>query len=387
LPYVAFAGMVDDVVTVATKYGGGPLTLRTLTIVSLAMFDAANAVERRHQPYLQPFSPPADMDAEQAALGAGCAALAAVRPQQAEAIRKDCYAVGGDGAVGRAATSRRFGETVGVALAEARKNDGIGAPNAWRPVTASGIYIPTTLPIGFDAATAKPFAMKSPSQFRPGPPPALTSERWALDYNEVRTLGERDRSQRSPEQTSTALFFASLGPQQFLDSTAAIPVGAPGSAADRARYYALVYMTLFDTTVAVMDAKYAYNFWRPITAIRNGDVDNNDATTRDATWTPLIDAPMHPEYPCAHCLTGTAFATVVLQLLGDGKTFTVRSATVPGQAPSTREYRNANEIAAQTSDARVWSGVHFRVSTETGVAMGTAIAGYILSTQLLPAKR
>jgi hypothetical protein len=386
LPAGSSAAVVDDVVVVATKYGGGPLTVRTLAIVSLSMFDAANAVERRYEPYMQHASPPAGTDAEQAALGAGCAALVALRPQQEEAIRKECYAIDGNGLSDNAVASRRYGAPIGIAHAEARSNDGIGVANAYRPATAPGVYVPTTLPIGFDAATAKPFAMKSPSQFRPAPPPALTSERWVRDYNETRTMGARDRSQRTVEQTATALFFASLGPQQFLDSMAAIPVAAQGSAVDRARYYALVHMTLFDTGIAIFDAKYAYNFWRPITAIRNGGTGNN-ATPRDPTWVPLVDTPMHPEYPCAHCIGSAAFAGVVLSLLGDGKPFAVRSATVPGQAPSTREYRKTSELSADASDARVWSGVHYRTSTEVGSAMGVAIGEYVLGTQLRPVRR
>src|SRR5262245_40730624 len=162
VPSICAARAVDDVIAVAVKHGGGPLTVRTVAIVALAMFDAANAVERRYQPYMAQPSPPPGTDAEQAAIGAGCAALTAVRPAQEEAIRKECYAIGTEAP--DAAASRRFGEAVGRAHAEARKGDGIGVPNGYRPYTAAGVYVPTVLPIGFDAATAKSFALKSPSQ-------------------------------------------------------------------------------------------------------------------------------------------------------------------------------------------------------------------------------
>jgi hypothetical protein len=384
VPSGAAAAMIDDVVAVATKYGGGPLTVRTLAIVSLAMFDAANAVERRYQPYIAPPPPPAGTDAEQAAVGAGCAALAAVRAQQADAIRKDCHAIGGERISDAATASRRYGESIGNAHAEARRNDGIGAPNAWRPATTPEAYVPTTLPVGFDSASARPFALRSPSQFRAAPPPALSSERWARDFNEVRTMGAHDGSLRSAEQTATALFFASQGPQQFLDSIAPLPMAAQGSATDRARYYALVYMALFDASVAVFDTKYTYNFWRPLTAIRNGDHDDNDATPRDPVWTSLIDTPMHPEYPCAHCVNSAAFATVAFSFVGEGQPMVMRSAALPGQPPTTRTFRNARDLAAQVEDARVFGGVHYRNSTEVGTAMGTAVGEHVVATQLRP---
>jgi hypothetical protein len=378
-PMRGAAEVVDDVVAFAAKHGGGPLAVRTLAIVSLAMFDAANAVERRYQPYIASPPAPADIDIEQAALAAGCAALATIRPAQADAIHRECLAIRDDPLTEGSARSRRYGEPIGVAHAETRRNDGIGAANAYRPYTAPGVYVPTLLPVGFDVATAMPFALTSPSQFRPDAPPALASERWSRDYNEVRTMGARDGSQRTAEQTATALFFASNGPQQFLDSVTPLPPGLKGTT-DRARYYALVYMALFDTGVALFDAKYSYNFWRPITAIRNGDLDGNDATPRDAGWMPLIETPPHPEYPCAHCVTAAAFAAVMLA--GERKLLVVRSAALPGQAASTREFRSTHELAALVADARVFAGLHYRASTEAGERMGTAIGEYVVATQL-----
>ena len=183
----------------------------------------------------------------------------------------------------------------------------------------AGAYVPTVLPLGFDAATMKPFALTSPSQFRPGPPPALTSDAWARDYNEVKTLGARNSTLRTPEQTATAQFWASNGPQQYLDSASGLPPIAPSGVADRARFFALLSMAISDAGIAVFDAKYAYNFWRPVTAIRNGDLDGNDATERDAGWLPLVDTPLHPEYPCAHCTVGAAYAAVLALHLGDGE--------------------------------------------------------------------
>ena len=147
----------------------------------------------------------------------------------------------------------------------------------------------------------------------------------------------------------------------------------------RTRYYALVYATLFDVGIALFDAKYAYNFWRPITAIRNGDIDGNPATEPDLGWNSLIDAPLHPEYPCAHCNSSAAFGTVVLGLIEPGRRLVLRSGSNPR-----REYAAPGDLAADAINARVYSGIHFRFSAEAGAAMGKRLGEYILATQLRP---
>ncbi len=198
-------------------------------------------------------------------------------------------------------------------------------------------------------------------------------------------MGGRAGSSRTPEQTATAQFFASAGPQQYLDSIRDQPVVVDGAAA-RARYFALVHMALSDAAVAVFDAKYAYNFWRPVTAIRNADLDGNDATARDAGWLSLIDAPMHPEYPCAHCISGAAYAVVVAAFAGEGdraRPLILRAATSAGAA-GPRQYAQPAALTADVVDARVWSGVHYRTSGETGGEMGRRLGEYLLATQLRP---
>jgi hypothetical protein len=233
----------------------------------------------------------------------------------------------------------------------------------------------------------KPFAMTSPSQFRPGPPPALSSGVWARDFNEVKTIGARNSTLRSPEQTATAQFWASNGPQQYLDSVAGLPPITPAGVTDRARFLALLFMAISDAGIAHFDAKYAHNFWRPVTAIRNGDLDGNDATERDAGWLPLIDTPLHPEYPCAHCNVGAAYATVLASFLGDGELavpLTLKSADAPGRATTGRSWKRAADFVPEVADARVWSGVHYRNSTDAGMALGSAVGRWVVTTQLRP---
>ena len=384
VPAPCRADVVNDVYDLAfkTAMATPPLALRTLAIVNLAMFDAANAIDRRYQPYRAQPVPPPGADANGAALGAGCAALEALQQVQRADIAKECDRIAAGLATAKAVEEgRRFGESTGTALVEARRDDGYGVPNTYRPAASPGVYVPTTLPIGSEVAVVHPFAMSSPSQFRAPPPPALSGEVWARDYNEVKRLGGRQGSERTPTQTATAYFFASAGPQQFLDSLPDISAKTGANAADRARYFALVYMTLHDASVAHFDSKYAYNFWRPVTAIRNGDLDGNEATERDPTWMPLIETPMHPEYPCAHCTVTAAFAVVVFSFL-DKSELPLRSAAIPGRPVTTRKWSRAADVAADVADARVWSGVHFRNSTAAGVAMGTSLGEWVLATQL-----
>jgi hypothetical protein len=151
---------------------------------------------------------------------------------------------------------------------------------------------------------------------------------------------------------------------------------------DCARLYALASMAAADAFIAVFEAKYHYNFWRPVTAIRNADQTGNAATLRDATWLPLGETPMHPEYPCAHCISSSAVATVLAKEVGDdAAVLTLTSTTAPGV---TRTWTRLSDYANEVSNARVWAGFHYRFSTEVGQDMGRKIAELTVSTKLRP---
>ena len=155
-------------------------------------------------------------------------------------------------------------------------------------------------------------------QFRPGPPPSLTSEAWARDYNEIKAIGSKNSTQRTPEQTAIAKFWEATAPAVYWPVARSV-ASVPGrEVTDNARLLAVAAMAMDDGLIAVFDAKYTYNLWRPVTAIRNGDLDGNDATTRDPGWTPFIDTPMHPEYPCAHCIVSGSLGAVLEAEIGAG---------------------------------------------------------------------
>ena len=150
-----------------------------------------------------------------------------------------------------------------------------------------------------------------------------------------------------------------------------------------ARLFALTAQAIDDAMIAVFDAKYHYNFWRPVTAIRNGDIDGNDATERDAGWVPFIDTPMHPEYPCAHCIVSGAVAGVLIVEIGAGPApvLSTTSTTAPGVV---RSWARLDDFTPEVANARIYDGVHYRNSTEVGTAMGKQIGALAAAKALRP---
>jgi hypothetical protein len=144
--------------------------------------------------------------------------------------------------------------------------------------------------------------MTRADQYRPGPPPPLGSERWARDYNEIKELGAKNSTRRTPQQTDIARFWEASGPAIYFGVMRSVALAPGRDSVQNARLFAMGGQAMDDALIAVFDAKHHYQFWRPVTAIRNGDRDGNAATDRDGAWLPFIDTPMHPEYPCAHCI-------------------------------------------------------------------------------------
>jgi hypothetical protein len=224
--------------------------------------------------------------------------------------------------------------------------------------------------------TLRPFVIERPDQFRPGPPVALASAEWASDYNEIKMYGARNSTQRTPEQTETARFWLMVGPQAYHPLARQIVAARRMPLVDSARFMASFAAALTDAYIAVFDAKYRYDFWRPITAIRNGDIDGNPATEMDPTWQPLDTTPLHPEYPCAHCiLSGTAAALIeATGGLRDVPELSLTSPTAPGV---THRWSTLEAFTTEVANARVWSGFHYRFSTRVGTAMGRDIGRYV----------
>jgi hypothetical protein len=175
-------------------------------------------------------------------------------------------------------------------------------------------------------------------------------------------------------------FWMMTGPRSYNPIVRQIAAVREMDVVDCARLMALVAIAGNDAIVAVMDAKYAYNLWRPVTAIRNADITGNKATPRDASWLPLSDTPMHPEYPCAHCITSSAVGAVLINLLGDKvPEFTLTSTTLPGV---TRKWTSVKAYNDEVAAARIYAGFHYRFSTIVGQEMGRKIGDLVVQTQL-----
>lgn len=361
-----------------------PAASRTVAMVHTAMFDAINSVESRYFPYRFKVSAPSGSSPEAAGVAAAHAVLLKLFPEQ-KADLDVAFAASlaqiPDGSGKTAGIS--VGEDVAARILALRASDGAGVANSYRPVTAPGGYISTTLPILPQWGHLTPWVMERSSQFHPAPPPPLTSSAWASDYNEIKDLGNKKSSVRTPEQTDIARFWTLAGPASWEPLVRHL-ASAPGrTLLQNARLFALVELATADAYIAVFEAKYAYQFWRPITAIRNGDIDGNDATTRVPDWEPTIDTPLHPEYPCAHCITSAAARVVLESEFGAGPipAFTMTSPTALGV---TRKWTSVKDWADEISAARIYGGIHYRNSTAVGQAMGKKIGELAVQNYLKP---
>jgi PAP2 superfamily len=361
---------------------GPPPANRAMAIANTAVYEAVNAITKRYPAGALKLdvTPGASVDAAIAA--AHRTALVKLLPSQQSAIDsayRTALAKVPDGAAKTSGIA--VGEQAAAAILAMRADDGAAAAETYRPQTAAGVYVPTVIPAVTHWPQRKPWLMTSSSQFRPGPPPALTSALWARDFNEVKALGGKSNSRRTAEQTQIAGFWEATLPPIY-DGIVLSIANVPGrDVTQNARLFAAVAQAADDALTSVFDAKYHYNFWRPVTAIRNGDLDGNDATERDASWTPFIDTPMHPEYPCAHCTVAAAVGTVLQAEIGTGAmpTLTTTSYLLKGPA---RNWKTIDDFMQEVGNARVYDGVHFRNSTEIGTAMGKQV-GALAVTKFL----
>src|SRR5580692_251146 len=265
---------------------------RTMAMVHTAMFDAVNSVERRYALYRVKEVAPAGSSPEAAGVAAAHTVLIKLFPDQKAALDAsyaDSLARIPDGS-GKA-SGIAVGESVARQILALRAGDGADVPGNYRPKTTPGDYVPTTLPVASQWGSVTPWVIERGSQFRPAPPPPLTSAEWAKDYNEIKEVGGKKSTVRTREQTDIARFWTITGPQSW-DLIVRQLAATPGrTLSENARLFALVETATADAYIAVFDAKYIFNFWRPITAIRNGDIDGNDVTVREPDWEPLVDTP------------------------------------------------------------------------------------------------
>jgi hypothetical protein len=357
---------------------------RMMAMVHAAMFDAVNSIERRYRPYLLQLPADPATSKEAAAAAAAAAVLATVDDRTAANV-KGVLSTYLDSIPDSVAKwdGVKLGEAVAAKIVAARATDGSDAPDAYRPRTTPGVYVPTTITISSMWPNMRPFVIRSPSQFRPDPPVSLESKEWATDFNELKDYGGQVSAHRTAGQTETARFWLVGPPVAYHPFVRQLVTAKQMSVVDSARFMALVSLGLTDSIIAVLDAKYYYNFWRPITAIRNGDVDGNPATDREATWQPIAITPMHPEYPCAHCIQSGSFAGVVKAVFETEEIpeIAITSPTAPG---ITHRWTSMTALTEEIASARIWAGFHYRFSTRVGTQMGYRIGEYVVRNAMQP---
>jgi PAP2 superfamily len=339
---------------------GTPPAMRIMAVVQTAARDAVEAAQRRNA------------SAEAAIAAAHRISLSKLLPAQQASI---------DAATQTALASIADGpaKSAGIAAGEAAANgvlaaraDDVIVPEAYRPHAGAGAYVPTAAVAVPQWSQRKPWLLVSAAQFRPAAPPSLTSVAWTRDFNEVKDFGGRNSSRRSADQTEAARFWDYSLPAIYHGVVRSMALAPNRDLATNARLFATVAQAMDDAMIAVFDAKYHYNLWRPVTAIRNADQDGNDATQREANWASLIDAPMHPEYPSGHSILAATVATV-LKAEAKGGALPVLSTASPTAKGATRRWTSLDEFVREVSDARIHGGIHFRSATDAGEAMGKRI--------------
>jgi hypothetical protein len=377
----------------------GPNTIHTMALAQNAVYEAVNAITGRY-PRDQVKLGPAQVQGAPGAGAKGAAAtpgasvdaaiaaashdvLAHETTNQAARIdtayQKELGKLPDDPA---RAAGIKLGQAAAADILTKHAND-LPKVEPYRPATAPGVYVPTPPLLGVAYSQQKPWFMSSQAQFRPGPPPALNSERYAQDYNETKLLGGINSTARTPEQTEMVRFWATNLPDVHEGIVRSVAL-APGRDVTRnARLFAAAFAAMNEAEIAIFEAKYYYQFWRPVTATRNGDKDDNPATERDPGWNSLIPAPLQPEYPCGHCILASVLSTVIRLEAGHDPVAVISSTsnTAPG---SVHRWTHPQDLVDEVSTARICGGIHFRYSVETGNRMGEQVGELVASAYHMP---
>jgi hypothetical protein len=361
---------------------------RVMAIVQVAVHDAVNGITGEYETYLSPGPAPENASPDAAAIAAAHETLRTLfgglvgQPQSLDDLYWASLAAHG---LSQDDPGIEYGRSAARAILALRANDqsakaqfdyvaeGAGMEGIWVALTSAGALLP-----GWGNVT--PFVLRSGSQFRPEPPPALDSEQYAKDYNEIKQIGILNSSTRTAEQSQIALFWRASPTAIWNPVLRQVIATRNLDLSATARTFALFYLASADASIACWDAKYTYDFWRPQPAIRSGHLDRNDFTVGDPTWTPFITTPPHPEYPSGHATNSSAMATI-LQLEFEDNPGVPLVVTLSG---ITRQWSSFSEAVQEVIDARVYSGIHFRNSDEVGARQGRQVARFVSTHALRP---
>lgn len=387
-------------ITMAAVAAGrpGPVGSLDTALVQIAVHDAVQALEQRFEPYH------AEVRGAKGSTSAAVAAaahdvLVGMYPAQAASLDATYHNYLANNGL-TADPGLSVGQKVAASILPLRRMapDPLPAPftggtdiGVWRPTDSFQGTPPAPAPFSpmFAPwmATSDPFTLTSPKRFRADPPPALTSERYRRDYEEVKAMGALFNSKRTPEQTDVAYFYNDNIFAQWNRAMRAISAKRIHKIGDTARLFALANMATADAVIASWDSKKHYALWRPVTAIREGDNDNNPHTVGDAAWQPLVNTPNYPDYTSGANVVTAAMTRTLSKFFGhDRMTFEVTSLVAP-VVQKTRTYERFSDAARDVVDARVYLGIHFRFADEAGRKQGTRVAEWTFEHFLLPVKR
>ena len=396
LPLRAHADVVTDwnqnAVDEIRKLGLGPNpATRVLAIAQIAAYEAVNAVSKTHEPYHAALTPTLPVSQPAAVASAVYWVLVLQFPNDKPALDElfsQSLADITDGPAKQHGVD--LGKAAAVDIFTLRIADGSSANATYPGSTEVGKWRPTPradLSTPLAAAepwwrSVKPFALTAPEQFRPAAPPAITSAEFATAYLETKAFGKLDSATRTADQTQIANFWKQPTHVPFNAIARSVSKAKGLSLQENARLFALLNITLADTRIAAWDAKYQYGYWRPLTAI-NTDADyGNASAVPDTTWLPLLETPNHPEYPSGHSITGGGGGRVLASAFGsDAVSFAVGSDTLRGV---TRGFEKFSDAEQENANSRIYGGIHYRFSNDTGIALGHQVADYVLANYLKP---
>jgi len=364
--------------------GAQPATVhptRSYAILHAAIYDAVVSITRDAPAYLFSVNAPSSARADAAAATAGHDTLAALYPKWTAVLDQQLaseLATIPNGAGKQQGI--QVGQAVAARLISIRANDGSAAtPQPFLPGNQQGNYRPTPpkfpAPVFTNWGNVTPFVLNDAAQFRPDPPPALTSQAYAQALNEVKSLGQNTSTTRTPDQTVIAKFWAGPIWNTWNEIAENAALAHHTNLVTTARLFAALNLSFADSTISFYDAKYHYQLWRPITAIRLANTDGNPATVGDPNWTPLAVTAADPSYPGAHSTISATGATVLSAFFGNQDQISVTSDVLPGVV---RTFASFSDVATEAGLSRIYAGQHTRLDHEAGLALGHAVAQFVL---------
>ena len=390
---VADWNMIASNAIVVTAGQPPPVSVLHFAMVHGAVYDAVNAIDRGHQPYLvQPPSNPTDSK-EAATAAAAFRVLVGIFPGQIGTLQPlyDAYiAALPDNPPGSRAAGIAIGEATASAMLTNRMNDGRFGPSPTPYPVAPGVWRPTPPNFAHDPApwvgNVRPFIVPSAAMLRTDGPNPLTSEAYAEDFNEIKEVGSLTSITRTPDQTDAAIFWQDHAPALFNRIFRALAASQNLGIVDSARLFAMENLAAADALIGCWNDKYYWQFWRAITAIREAGTDGNPATEADPTWLPLFDpstpvcnppplfTPPFPDHPSGHCSATSAFVQTLQNFFGTDK---IAVTAFSNKSCTTRSFERFSDIISEVIDARVWAGIHFRTADVQGAVLGNKVAHYL----------